>query len=328
MKLSVIIAIYNVEGYLDHCINSISKTKSNDIEFILVNDGSTDNSNEICEKYAKLDKRIKYFKKENGGVVSARKFGLKKAIGDFIIFIDGDDWIDDEYFDEFMNSDFQNCDVIIMKNYVEDYKNYIIDKGIDFIPNLYTLDSLDCLKKTFIYNEKKSFFEFGINPALWNKFFKRDCLNSYFKSIPNELTLGEDFSLSAQAIFNSNSILILDNKYKYHYIQRNDSMVKRYDMNLIRKVNNLKKFFSSIKVPNYIQQQLKYYFCWIDLSVLKNEKKGINGIKNIYNVKNIVSDFTNINTKNFSIKYKILSFLIKNKKIFLLSLICSLYRGR
>ena len=93
-KVSIIIPIYNVEIHLDKCISSIINQTYQNIEIILINDGSTDGSENICLKYASFDQRIKYFYKQNGGLSSARNFGLNKFSGDYVLFVDSDDYID------------------------------------------------------------------------------------------------------------------------------------------------------------------------------------------------------------------------------------------
>lgn len=102
MMISVIVPIYNIEKYLPRAIDSILNQTFKEIELILVNDGSTDSSGEICERYAKLDRRVKVLHKENGGAASARNKGLNICTGDFISFVDGDDWIEKEIFEELL----------------------------------------------------------------------------------------------------------------------------------------------------------------------------------------------------------------------------------
>ncbi|AHF60203.1 TPA: glycosyltransferase family 2 protein [Streptococcus suis] len=97
INISIIVPIYNVEQYLSKCINSIVNQTYKHIEILLVNDGSTDNSEEICLAYAKKDSRIRYFKKENGGLSDARNYGISRAKGDYLAFIDSDDFIHSEF---------------------------------------------------------------------------------------------------------------------------------------------------------------------------------------------------------------------------------------
>lgn len=92
-KVSIIIPIYNTEKYLNECIDSVLKQTYKNLEILLINDGSTDNSLSICEKYSESDKRIKVYNKKNGGLSDARNYGIEKAIGDYIFFLDSDDII-------------------------------------------------------------------------------------------------------------------------------------------------------------------------------------------------------------------------------------------
>lgn len=99
-KISVIVPIYNVEKYLNKCIDSIVNQTYKNLEIILIDDGSTDGSGDICDEYAGRDMRIKVFHQENKGVVAARKVGIKNATGEYIGFVDGDDYIDSNMFAE------------------------------------------------------------------------------------------------------------------------------------------------------------------------------------------------------------------------------------
>ncbi|MEG1313359.1 MAG: glycosyltransferase, partial [Bacilli bacterium] len=97
-KLSIIVPVYNVDKYINKCIESILAQTFTDFELLLVNDGSLDSSGSICDEYEKKDSRIKVFHKENGGVSSARNLGLENARGEWIAFVDGDDWISPEMY--------------------------------------------------------------------------------------------------------------------------------------------------------------------------------------------------------------------------------------
>lgn len=95
--ISVILPVYNVEPYIRSCLDSLSKQLYKNFEVLMVNDGSTDNSGVICQQYADSDKRFRYFEKENGGLSDARNFGIKESKGEYITFVDSDDWITEEY---------------------------------------------------------------------------------------------------------------------------------------------------------------------------------------------------------------------------------------
>ena len=119
-KVSVVVPIYNVENYLEKCIKSLISQSLTDLEIILVDDGSTDSSSVICDKYSILDSRIVVIHKKNGGLVSARKTGLKIAKGDYIGFVDGDDYIDERMY--------------------EDLLSYISKNGVDVVNSGFLID--------------------------------------------------------------------------------------------------------------------------------------------------------------------------------------------
>ena len=111
-KVSIIIPVYNVESYLRRCLDSVVNQTLKDIEIILVNDGSTDGSLAICEEYAKNDDRIKIITRKNGGLSAARNTGLDNATSEYIGFIDSDDWVDTNFFENLYNTAIEkNCDV-------------------------------------------------------------------------------------------------------------------------------------------------------------------------------------------------------------------------
>ena len=103
-KISVIVPVYNVDRYLEICIDSLINQTYDNLEIILINDGSTDDSKLICEKYLKLDKRIKLINQKNKGVSSARNNGIRNSSGEYIVFVDSDDWVDLDYFERLYNA--------------------------------------------------------------------------------------------------------------------------------------------------------------------------------------------------------------------------------
>lgn len=137
-KISLILAIYNQEEYLERCLISILKSTLRDFEVILVDDGSTDKSRLICNKYCESDNRFKYFYKTNGGVASARQLGLEKALGDYFIFVDPDDWVEEDFLSVLYDCASKNSAEMVICDYTEEYgdtirivtHNHIIDKSI------------------------------------------------------------------------------------------------------------------------------------------------------------------------------------------------------
>ena len=118
MKISVIIPVYNVYDYLEKCLNSLVKQTDKNFEVIIVNDGSTDNSQEIIDKFVLENDNMYSFKKENGGQASARNFGLQKATGEYILFLDSDDYYEPNTI-EILKKE-ANADIVAFKMYIDD----------------------------------------------------------------------------------------------------------------------------------------------------------------------------------------------------------------
>ena len=191
-KISVIVPVYNVEQYLPRCIDSILAQTFTDFELLLIDDGSTDSSGDICDEYAKKDNRIRVFHKENGGVSSARNLGLNNAKGEWIGFIDSDDWIE------------LNCfSVLLEKRNIAD----LIFFGCNFI---YPDNSITVYKPTYFHSLERTKIEkclsalkvnlqaFEYLGYTWNKLFRKSIIDKYNLSFVEGLTLREDelFTLS------------------------------------------------------------------------------------------------------------------------------------
>lgn len=260
--VSVIIPIYNVGKYLRECIRSVSQQTYTNIEIILVDDGSTDNSRDICMYYCSIDKRIQLVVKENGGLVSARKAGLSIAKGEYVTFVDGDDWIEKDYLETiFSQIDFEKNADIIAYGCIEDYENHSIRRVNGVKKGYYTGELLTQLKRKMLM--KDMFFEWGILPHLCDKIIRRELLESQLKNISDNVEFGEDAACSFPCIYYAKKMYILENT-KYHYRQREGSIVKRYgeidEKGILDLYNSLNRvFICDIE----LQKQLKMYMFFV-----------------------------------------------------------------
>ncbi len=222
--ISVIVPIYNVDAYLFQCINSITNQTYKQLEIILVNDGSTDNSLEICESFRKQDQRIKVIAKSNGGLVSARKAGVNASSGDYLFYIDGDDWIDNDCLEQYYQYAKQHDVDIVIGDYKREFiGNFVkISNGVPC--GLY--DRKRMMNEIFplmIYSGE--FFHHGIRTYSWGKLYKRKIIKQLQNEIPNNITVGECAALLYPAIFNSSSLFVTDYA-GCNYRQRANSMLK------------------------------------------------------------------------------------------------------
>lgn len=215
IKVSVIVPVYNVEKYLGKCIDSLLSQTLKDIEFIFVNDGSTDNSLQILEEYAKKDNRIKILSQEHSMLGNARNNGLRIAQGEFIGFVDSDDYTDCDFYEKLYTAAISNnADIAtasILKHKLK-YDKYIIENKKIRLANSITDKIKLCSDKT------NRFFH------CWNKIYKNTLIKEHNIKF-TEHRLHEDVEFAIKAIFYANKIVSVP-KIKYHYVQNPNSICK------------------------------------------------------------------------------------------------------
>lgn len=167
-KISIIIPIYNVEKYLKKCLDSVVKQTYTNLEIILVNDGSTDNSKSIAEKYVKNDERVILINKENGGLSDARNYGIERATGKYITFIDSDDEITEDYVEYLMNLIKKYNTDISIASYRLVCKNKSFDYGKNYKEEKIT--GKECLKRMLL--------DEGFTVSAWAKMYKADLFDN------------------------------------------------------------------------------------------------------------------------------------------------------
>ncbi len=210
--VSVIVPIFNAEQYLSRCIESILGQKYKDLEIILVDDGSTDTSFQICEKYSNRDERIQVIHQQNKGLVSARKAGINQAQGDYIFYVDADDWIEPDLVEKMLVAYIKSGADILCVNHWIDFDGITRKAGNKVAPGIYTLSELE--KNLLVV----------ITPYLWSKFFKRDTLLPYQMAADERVAAGEDVIVTFPLLTSCNKIAVSD-ICGYHYVQRSNSML-------------------------------------------------------------------------------------------------------
>lgn len=223
--ISIIVPIYNAAQYLEQCLSSICGQTYADIEVIIVDDGSSDGSLAICERFQKQDSRVMVIHKENGGPVSARKLGISHASGEYIAFVDGDDWIEPNMYERMYHMiTSQNVDVVMCGRY-EDTGD--IHKPVFHGIPAGKYDKEALLKDVYprmIVNE--SFFEWGVFPGEWDKLFRKESIYSFQMDVDDRIVMGDDAACVYPSLLNADSIYIMD-ECLYHYRQTTNSVVKR-----------------------------------------------------------------------------------------------------
>jgi len=225
--ISVIIPVYNVEEYLDTCIKSVVGQTYRQLEIILVDDGSTDESGRICDSYAEKDKRIKVIHKKNGGLVSARKEGIQHAGGEYAAYVDGDDWIEPCMLEELIRQALETGADIVTSGLVRDYGQFVVNELDNLPEGIYDLKKIENeILPVLMYTG--SFYKAGMNMHICHKLFKKELVLKNQMCIDNKVVVGEDAALTYPCIMDAEKIVVM-HKCFYHYcIRQNSIMGTRY----------------------------------------------------------------------------------------------------
>jgi len=227
MKITVVVPVYNVEKYIQRCIDSILKQTYNNLQIILIDDGSTDDSGIICDRYMAMDRRVEvYHNALNKGSVAARKIGILHSKGDFIGFVDGDDFIEENMFELLLKDILEsNADFV--------HIGYVQEKGgqsilvCDFEDRVIDLCDLRDKEDTLVNYVLRAEGEKHIGYSLWSKLFKKGLIEKCFMQLPEEQQYGEDFLCLCLCILESRHIK-LSRRTLYHYMIREHSLSDGY----------------------------------------------------------------------------------------------------
>lgn len=246
--ISIIIPIYNVEEYLRECLNSVVNQTYRNLEIILVDDGSNDNSPSICDEYASIDKRIRVIHQNNRGLVGARKSGIIVATGDIATFVDSDDWIDLYMYEVMVEKMVESEADIVTSGLIREYgRHFISDKEV-IKPGVYSGDELEKVIKSNLIDEEK-FFSSNISIHIYNKLFERELLLKNELLINDDISVGEDAACVYPCLLDANKIAIIDRCF-YHYRLRNNSIMGQ---------TNITDFIRIKKLYQYLYQRFSNY---------------------------------------------------------------------
>lgn len=295
--ISIIVPVYNVENYIEKCIISIINQTYKNLEILLIDDGSTDNSGNICKLWSLKDKRIKYFYKKNGGVCSARNKGLAEANGEYIGFIDADDWISPIMYERlyFLLKKY-NCNLsicgrtrVIEEKYIE-----YPQTGIFYFPNSrIEMKFLSC--------------PFDLNISV-NKLYHK----SLFKKLrfPTNMTYAEDLFIVPDILSQTNGV-VYSSEGLYYYLERNDSA--SFSFNEAKALNDIdakKRFLHFLKLKKV---DYEIAFDWL----FGAYTKGFIYIKDKKVLKNDYNSFFRTNILRCFTKLKCILFFLSPKIYFL-----------
>lgn len=258
---SVIIPVYNTEDYLERCIQSFLKQEFNDYEMILVNDGSTDSSGSICDAYAAGYDHIRVVHKENGGLSSARNAGTQEALGEYIWWVDADDWVDENSLAMLCDAAKQTLADLVKFNYVRVINGAKTEIYSNALPGLYRsgAEKEVLLQKAFLQSAKYSL-------SACFHIYRRRFLEENRLFFVSERTIGsEDYLLNLQALLVAESVFVINRSF-YYYDLRVGSLTQRYKEGSPGKYTELyrqiRAFYRQKGVLERYERQISTFYVW------------------------------------------------------------------
>lgn len=319
--ITIIIPVYNVEKYIHKCIDSVINQTYKNLEIILIDDGSKDNCSIICDDYAQKDKRIKVIHKKNEGVSSARNVGLNNAAGDWVTFIDADDWIEKDFCTKLMQNKAPNIDCLMCG-----YNRIINDKKIEI---------KSVVKQVKKYDDSRQYLINSLNPQTGYgfchmKIIKRDSINKI--RFNEQLNVAEDALFNMELSEKITKILFINDRL-YNYRLNINSVVKKYDPNYVNKylkaMETCKKFIfnkynDDIEIMQNYYNFVAYHVLLIAVNYCYNPKNKYKRKSLIDTVKISIfkEGIKNSNYENISYSRKIALFMLKHKLYYITGIIC------
>ena len=311
--VSIIVPVFNAEKYLSKCIESLINQTYSNIEIILIDDGSIDNSKSICELYQKKDDRIVFVHKSNTGVSATRNYGLEIAKGQYIAFVDSDDWVHKEFIEQLRNAIDLDADFAICymneTNEREDLEFLIVNSSKMF------LNKKECLKQ-MLYSSK-------VGGYLCNKLFKKELITSILKE---DIYYSEDFVFCAEYVLNTSKIAVVDAPL-YYYWQNLDSVTNKHGVFNYKVFSLLsaQKLLRDIYIENLPEEQDRITLNLLKVALNLRARYKFNKCKDIQQyqeIKETINEFYPVIKKSskIGIKEKINVFLTKNFPVLSLKL--------
>lgn len=330
-KLSVIVPVYNTEKYLRECVDSILAQTFTDFELILVDDGSTDGSGAICDEYAKQDDRVQVIHQENGGITVARKSGVRAACGEYVTFVDSDDWIDKDMYHIMLSE--RTADIVIC-NMIRATNKGMFEIKCCVKPGRYDKQKLkDSFYPTMLFDFDQC--QPAVHPSLCNKLIRSDIIRNVINHVADGITYGEDALCSYACMLDAECIQVMDQGL-YFYRENLQSVCNVYNKDMFSKLillgTELERQFAERNSD--LQGQVFGYLARHSLECIRNELLYHTGV--VFKMKkNRINRFVDEpllskalcyaipKTKDGKTKFKL---LLARKK--LIGILCLFYLGR
>lgn len=277
-KISIIVPVYNAEKYLVKCMDTLVGQSYQNLEIVLVNDGSADNSLALCEEYGRADSRVKVINKKNGGLISAWKRGVEESTGEYLAFVDSDDWVDLNMIKEMAEHLTGSGKEIVASDYVIEKENgerqYVWQQ---LAPGEYTGEVLKTKAVPNILGNESRY----ICISRCMKLISRKLIEDNCKYSDPVIAVSEDLTIMLPTLIDCERLVIMNRKAYYHYYYVTTSMVHKYDQGLYENMQRLRKVILNIiqdKFPVSQQQEMikkaDQEYVFLLLLVLKNEARG------------------------------------------------------
>ena len=238
-KISIIVPVYNVEKYVEKCIQSLINQSYKNIEIILVDDGSNDRSNKIIDEYAKVDSRILTIHQKNKGVSAARNAGLKVATGEYVGFVDPDDYVDYQMYETMLKIIELNMSDLAVCGFSK--VTELSDKEEIFEIKDELLSPKKCVEDLFDFRGG-----YAIKPSVWNKLFRRDKIGDL--KFDENIGISEDLKFVVQYILKCNSIVYVKQAF-YKNLQRDGSIT--------RSKGKAAQIIKTVEIDNFVYDEIK-----------------------------------------------------------------------
>lgn len=278
--VSIIIPVYNVEQYLEQCMETVLGQSYTNLDIVLVDDGSKDKSSWMCDEYAMQDSRVQVLHKDNGGLISTWTAGVGRALGNYLVFVDSDDWIDKNMIEELVEHATGSSAEIVCSNYIieKTEKQQSIKVKQSMEPGTYERDALERELFPVILGME----ERRIHCSRCMKLISKELILKNMQYVNTEVTMGEDLNIMFPAMIDAKRIVVLDEGFFYHYRFVDASMVHKYNPKMHEKIRILGKALQKIidkkvtnpEVRNMYVEGLKKEYIFLMFIVLKNELRG------------------------------------------------------
>lgn len=334
-KITIIVPVYNSSEYLEQCVDSILLQTYENLELLLIDDESKDQSGEICDRYASEDDRVRVIHQKNAGCTAASITGLKEATGDYYMFIDSDDYVEKNMLEEMTRHLIGKKGEIVCCNHILEKQKQTLPTTSLAEPGIYEGIKLRReIKDRLIGNEQRT-----VPMSRCMKLYEKSVFDGNLKYCDTSIRMGEDFNLVFPAILDCTRMVVMDKAFFYHYRYVETSMVHCYDTDMMDSVNRLEGFLKRVIADKKMEngeQLIRKEYCYMLLLVMKNELRNPNKnyMKNILDIfrdnsiRNII-DNANINMRQNANKILYVGIKHPNKPIiWILRLIMKIYDNK